>query len=125
MFNIDLPSIFRFIILCFFLLLFILGVIFAIWQQRAWKPPLSHGDRLRRSITVGFAAYLVCLSFLFLLELFSTSGQVNIPILEILTFQCIALPVFVIASFGSYVGFSTQDKIYLEGKKRIEKGNKK
>jgi hypothetical protein len=118
----DLPSIIRIIALSFFLLLFILGVFFAIWQQRSWKPPLTRRDKLRRSIIVGFGAYLAGLSFMFLLDIISTSGHMNISNSEVLTFHCIALPVFVVASIGSYIGFLSQDRIYSEGKKRVEKG---
>jgi hypothetical protein len=119
--NFDPQSILRLVLLIIFILLFVLGVIFAIRQQRAWKPPLVKREKLYRSIIVGFSAYVVCLSFLFLLDLFSTSGPVKFPLPEVIVFQCITVPIFVVATVGSYIGFSTQDKIYVEGKKRIEK----
>lgn len=87
-----------------------------------WTYPINNRARWKRSIVIGVSTIVFCVSAFTAASLYSSHGEPP-PIKAIMILSCIALPLGILATFGSYFGFGLIDQLKVT-RDRLEKKSK-
>jgi len=89
------------------LLIIIASLILSIFVAKPWEVPIDNKQRWARSALTGIGAAVIVVSGLVLLGLSQSTGNylMDVQNLNIGSWACIGIPVFIVVTLSNYVGY--------------------
>lgn len=90
----------------------VLSLLFIGWEARYWKSPMENKEKISRSVGTGIGTTIGVISVLSVLDLSSAPKAIaNWTFVSYLGVFCMGVPLGVVASIGTFIGFTVLDTL--------------
>ena len=93
-------------------ILTILSLLLIGWESRWWTPPMSNKEKISRSIKTGLGVIMFIVCSLTAFDLTKSLHAIeNWKLVSYFGLLCIAMPLGLVATIGTFIGFTILDTL--------------